>query len=487
MSQVLVLDIGSSSTRALLYDDRAQLIPGMVARRSFNFSVGPDGRSEEDAVEAVARVMEVLDELTTRADSAKLSVNVIGISAYASSLLCLDESGTPITPVYSYADTRFAQDARALRNELDEIAVLQRTGCRIRANYAPARIAWIKRTQPDVFRRARWFVSLSDYLCLHLFGTMRAGISVWSWSGLLDRGSKAWDVEWLNHLGVSIDQLPGIAASDEWIGPISPHYVERWPSLRNAVCLPALGDGAAANIGSSCVDDQKMAVTIGTTAAMRIVNTGLPEALPKALWGYRVDHARELIGGATTEGGSVFQWLQRTFKLPDVAKVEEDIARMPPDAHGLTILPLFAGERSPGYSEDSRATVHGLSLDTEPVHIARACLEAIAYRLCAIYDELQAVAQPGARLIASGGALLASPAWCQIIADVTGATLTVCNEPEATSRGIAMLVLERLGENTLRALADATHLDRVYSPDRDHDSIYRAAMKRQSALYELLV
>jgi len=487
MTNVLVLDIGSSSTRALFYDARAQLLPDMAARRSFSFQVGPDGRSEEDALEAFERVTDVIDELTARAATEGSPVAAIGISAYASSLLCLDETGAPLTPVYSYADTRFARDARDLRSELDEMTVLQRTGCRIRANYAPARIAWIKRTQPDVFKRTRWFASLSDYLCLRLFGAMRAGISVWSWSGLLNRRKLAWDGDWLEYLGITTDQLPHIAQGDEWIGPLLPQYAQCWPQLQNAMCLPALGDGAAANIGSGCVDDRQIAVTIGTTAALRIVNNKRPAALPPALWGYRVDGDRELLGGATTEGGSVFQWLQRTFRLADAAVLETAIACMAPDAHGLTILPFFAGERSPGYSEDSRATIQGLSLDTDPVQVARACLEAIAYRLCVIYDELQAIARPGARLIASGGALLASPSWCQIVADVTGAQLIVCDEPEATSRGVAMLVLERRGQCPLSPLADATHLGAVFKPDPVRYAIYRSAMKRQQELYAKVV
>jgi gluconokinase len=458
VTNILVLDIGSSSTRTLLYDARGQLIPGAVARQSLDFHVGPDGRSEDDPLQAFERIVAVLDELMARCAQDQYTIAAVGISAYASSLLCIDEHGAPLTPVYTYADTRFAQDARALRAEFDELAALQRTGCRIRSNYVPARIAWIKRTQPEVFRRARWFVSLSDYLCLRLFGVMRAGISVWSWSGLLNRRTLQWDAAWLDQLGITTDQLPSIAHDDEWAGPLVPSYAERWPMLQHALCLPALGDGAAAQA-----------------------------SLPAALWGYRVDHGRELIGGATTEGGSVFQWLQRTLQLPEPAALEEAIARLPPDSHNLTILPLFSGERSPGYSEDSRATIHGLSLDSDPVQIARACLEAIAYRLCAIYNELQTVARPGALLIASGGALLASPAWCQIIADVTGASLTVCDEPEATSRGVAMLVLERLRWNRLSDLAESTRLGAVFEPDPGRHAVYRTAMARQQELYSKLI
>jgi gluconokinase len=201
-----------------------------------------------------------------------------------------------------------------------------------------------------------------------------------------------------------------------------------------------------------------------------------------------VDHERALIGGATTEGGNVFGWLRHVLKLPEPHVLEDSMRGMQPDAHGLTVLPLFAGERGPGYSEDSRATLHGLTLDTEPQTIARACLEAIAYRLGLIYEDLRTLAQPDATLIASGGALLASPTWCQIIADVTGTPLQVCEEPEATSRGVAMLVLERaLHLSGLADLTGVTRLGVTYEPDPYRHDIYLAAMARQQALYAKLV
>jgi gluconokinase len=484
---ILVIDIGSSSTRALLYDRDAQLVSGAIARREFSFDFGADGKSEDDPAAAFARVCEVIDELMASQLVRDVKITAIGISAYASSLLCLDNRGLPLTPVSTYADTRFTNDARMLRGEVDEFAVLQRTGCRTRANYVPARIAWLKRTQPRVFSMTHWFVTLSDYICLRLFGVMRAGVSLWSWSGLLNRRTLAWDSEWLNHLGVRVEQLPSLAHRDECLGPLLPEFASRWPKLSDVRCLPAVGDGAAANIGSGCIDDQRIALTIGTTAAMRIVNSGPIAELPAALWGYRVDHMRELIGGATTEGGSVFHWLRKTLQLPEPAILEQAIAESPPDGHKLTILPMFAGERSPGYSEDSKATLHGLSLETDPIQIARACLEAIAYRLCAIYDELQTAAKPGAPLIASGGALMASPAWCQILADVTGTIVHICTEEEATSRGIAMLTLENLGAGVLNQYAAATHFGRRFQPDAQRREIYRAAMARQRTLYDLLV
>jgi gluconokinase len=204
------------------------------------------------------------------------------------------------------------------------------------------------------------------------------------------------------------------------------------------------------------------------------------------LWSYRVDHDHDLIGGATTEGGNVMAWARQNLRVPEANALEAALAALKPDAHGMTVLPTFAGERSPGYAEDIRATLHGLSLDTSPAEIMRALMEGIAMRLAMICDALReaGIANKDATLAASGGALQASPAWCQIIADAAGVPLEVADMPEATSRGVALLALGSwLSDH--QPIANSASL--VYHPIPQHHSIYRAAMARQQELYAKLV
>ena len=474
---ILILDLGSSSTRAMLYDTQANAVPDAMVRVKYSFAVSDDGRSEDDAGAGFNRVVQMLDELHAHARQHGLGgISLLGISAYASSLVCLDEAGQPLTPVYTYADTRCAADARILRAQHDELDALQRTGCRIRANYLPARITWLRRTQPEAFAKTRWFASLSDSIMLRLFGRMNAGISIASWTGLLNRHTSDWDEAWIAALGISKDQLPQIAGDAAPLNGLLPEWQARWPLFKDVVCQPPVGDGAAANIGSGCVDASRIAVTVGTTAAVRVVTPVANRAssiVNPALWSYRVDHAHDLIGGATTEGGNVVSWARRTLRLPEADAVETAISSMLPDAHGLTVLPTFAGERSPGYAEDIRATLHGLSLDTSPIELIRALMEGIATRLATICDALResGIAQPDAMLSASGGALQASPAWCQIIADAAGVPLEVTDMPEATSRGVALIALRQVqGEPWLWATG--------YSANRPHRGISQSPISR---------
>lgn len=486
---ILVLDLGSSSTRAGLYA-HASAAPVAIARRTFDFSVDERGRSEDDPRAALARVIDVMDELAPAA--ARLPrIEWIGVSSYATSLLVLDATGQPLTPAYTYADTRAAADARRMRQAFDELETLQRTGCRLRANYWPARIAWLQRTQPELSARMRRLVSLPDYLTHALCGELRSGVSIAAWTGMLNRATRDWDRAWLERLGLRAEQLAPVWTQQAQPLTLSPPWAARWPWLKHAQFAPPLGDGAAANIGSGCVDASQVAVTIGTTAAMRVVAdaTSASQAqLPQALWQYFVDHAHALIGGATTEGGNVFAWARRTLQLPPEAELERALADMQPNAHGLTVLPTFAGERSPGYAEDIRATLHGLSLSSSGVDIVRACMEAIAIRLAQLNAALResGLARQDARLVASGGALETSPAWCQMVADACGSALVLADTSEATSRGVAMVAAWQSGQ-AMAGDTPAPTAGRVFEPRPAHTQAYRAAGERLAALYAALL
>ena len=277
---------------------------------------------------------------------------------------------------------------------------------------------------------------------------------------------------------------------DQPLTGLKPEWAVRWPGLKDIPWFPAISDGAAANIGSGCDGPHHVALTVGTTGAMRVVVTETVSTVPDGLWLYRVDGRRALLGGATTEGGNLFAWLNQTLRLPAQDELEQELAQQIPTAHGLTILPFVAGERAPGWRDDARASIIGFTLDTQPIDIIRAGLEGIAYRFALIYQRIRphlpADDIDNHQLIASGGAALSSPAWLQIMADVLGQPVLTLAEGEATSRGIALLALEGLD-----IIADTTSLPpatgQTYEPNLKYHQAYQAALEKQVELYTLIV
>lgn len=483
-SLILTVDIGSSSARAMVYDGRGRAVPGLSAQEHYTLRTTADGGAEDDPALAIERAARCIDAVLAQAGPHAEQIRGVAVATMATTLVGLDAAGRPLTSLRTYADTRAAADAARLRESLDEAAAHDRTGCLLRASYWPAQLAAIRRLEPERWRAVRRWATLGEYLERQLFGHGRVSLSAASWTGLLNRRTLSWDGPLCETLGLAPEQLTALVDVDEPLAGLAGPWASRWPALRDLPWLPAVGDGAAANIGSGCAGPGSLALTVGTTGALRVVQPN-PATVPPGLWCYRVDRAHALVGGATSEGGNVYAWLRQTLQLGDPAAAEAALAALPPDRHGLTVLPFVAGERSPGWAGDVPASLHGLTLATTPPAILRASLEAVAYRFALIARHLADRASD-VRVVASGGALLSSPAWMQIIADVLGRPLVASGEAEATSRGVALLALRTLGVIPSLAAVPAAE-GPTYEPDPAHYAIYQAAIARQAWLYEQLI
>lgn len=481
---VLVLDLGTSSLRAMLFDAQARDVEGFTARRSYHADTDDNGKSTFDPRAMFDAFCSVLDELTARID---FEIAGVAASSLASNVLGLDANDAPLTAAFLYSDTQNARAVEQLRSARDWTDVYARTGCPLHTGYLPARLVWLRETQPEIFARAARWVSLYEYFMLQIFGRAELSHSFAAWTGLMNHAALDWDEQALNLAGVTRAQFsPLSSAYAGQIGLREP-YASRWRALASVPWLPALGDGAVANLGSGCADTTRIAVTVGTSGAMRVVQPAQSgeTRLAHGLWKYRVDETDALVGGSLNNGGNVFAYYRRTFQLPAPSALEPELEAMAPDAHGLTVLPFFAGERSPGYRGDARAAVVGWSLGTTPVEIWRATLEAISFRFAAIYDLIREIT-PAREFIASGAALEYSRVWVQILADVLGAPVTVSGEAEASARGAALVALRaQYVISDFRELPAA--LGETFNPNVGHFEIYRRARERQKMLYHLLL
>lgn len=456
-SSVLSVDVGTSGVRAALFDDAGNQIEGAqaVTRRELA------GFAELDPDALVDEVRRTVDELRARSGHGESAA--IAISTFWHSLMGVDAKGAPTTPLLTWADTRAVQAAKELRAEFDEREIHVRTGCRFHASYWPAKLRWLKTEHRAAFDKTQQWLGFGEYLCLRLFGKTEAGVSMASATGLFDQRACEWDFEFAERVGIGPEQLPQIKND-----------------------LVVVGDGAANNIGGGCTTKENIALMIGTSGAMRVSFRGAPPAkLPASLWSYRASRDHVVVGGALSDGGGLLHWLVKSLNTSVGSEnLQQQLAALEPDAHGLTILPFWSGERSTGWSSDARGGIFGLRQQTTTVEIIRAALESIAYRFALIADALDEIA-PGANIVATGNALRSSPVWLQIIADVLGRPVMFGGTPEASIRGAALLALEALGK-IVNLDAVSVPVDEVFEPDMRRHKRYREGLARQQELYERL-
>ena len=472
--------------RAALYDLRGRVLPETMIKNERQLTATDDGGAEIDASEALAQIETAIDDVLEKAKRIEGEIVTVAASSFWHSLVGVDAKGKPTTKVFGWADTRSHEFVEVLRESLDEKMVHNRTGARFHSSFWTAKLLWLKKTNPKVFTKTAKWLSFSDFLELRFFGEAATSVSMATATGIFDLRKCVWDDELISFLKVTTDDLPRIAERNETF-ILQKKYAERWERLKDAAWFPAIGDGAANNIGAGCVQKEKAALMIGTSGAMRVAFRGdVPEKIPNGLWCYRIDRERVIIGGALSDGGGLYRWLKDNLRLDeDDDKTENEIAERVPDAHGLTFLPFLAGERSTGYHETARGAILGLKAATDTIDIAQAALESVAYRFAEIYDQLNDVLEIK-EIIASGGALRASPVWTQIICDVFGQKMSLPDTREASSRGAVLLALEQGGK-----IEDISNLKTPkgtkFNFNKKRHKIYGEARKRHAEFYNLLI
>lgn len=490
----LSLDIGTSSSRVMLWDAVGREVTGVRAQTHYEMRTTPDGGMEMDAEALLGCVGACLDQALAQAGDRVTAIRAVGMSTFWHSLLGLDADGHPLTPIYNWADQRSGAVAARLRHDMDADAVHARTGCVLHSSYYPAKLVWLRETQPDLFHSVTRWASPSEYFYGRWFGpeSRRVSVSMASATGLFHQADCIWDAETLNAVDIPIEKLAPIVDTHVPSQGLLPEFAVRWPALKDVPFFQAVGDGACGNVGSGCLSPERFAINVGTSGAIRALwdATGHSRVInivpPPGLWRYRVDSQRPLMGAAFSDGGIAYAWLLKTLQLPPAEELEKQFAALPPGAHGLLFLPFLAGERSLGWHADARAAFVGLNLDSNPVEIVRAVLEAVALRFALAAQKLQALFPQNNAIIASGGALAHSPAWAQIFADAIGQPVILAAESEASSRGAALLAME--GAGLLQAASESeARLGETYTPDTDRHRVYTDLLTQQETLYKKLI
>lgn len=441
---VLALDLGTSSVRAMVFDDTVRAVPGALARRGFDLSLTTDrsGTATLDADGYLDALVACLDELAAAGHLD--GVGLVAASAQWHSVLPLDAHGKPLGPVVTWLDTRPAAPEGAT-GPRDPAAFHQRTGTWWHRFYWTVKLPWLRTTGGLAPAR---YTGLVEYVLTALLGEGPMSVSQASGTGLLDLSALTWDAEALEIAGVGADQVPHLAPAG-WRGRLRPFYARRWPQLAGAEWTPALGDGAASNLGSGCVDESRAAVTVGTSAAVRLVQPAAQGAplppLPHDLWRYRVDDRRVVTGAAYSAGGNLYAWARRELRLPDGDALEEALSRVTPFT-GVRADPRLGGDRPPGTAPAGSGRIEGIGFATTATGMFAGLMEGVCVMVHRDLEVLESIVDHPIAVTLGGGAIAASPWWRRAF-ETTLAPRAVdhVDDPEVGCTGAARAALGLAG------------------------------------------
>ncbi|WP_433386298.1 FGGY family carbohydrate kinase [Micromonospora sp. KLBMP9576] len=456
---ILALDLGTSSVRGLVLDADARPLPGALARRRLSLAAADDGTGTLDGPGYLACLVECLDELA--AGGHLREVSLVATSAQWHSVLPLGADGAPLGPVLTWLDTRPTAPAGAT-GPLDVDDFHRRTGTWWHRCYWSVRLPWLRERAGAPIAR---FVGLAEYVLGELLDAAPMSISQASGTGLLDLRTLDWDAEALALAGSRAEELPELAPPG-WRGRLRPAYARRWPQLTQVPWAAPVGDGAASNVGSGCVRPDRVAVTVGTSAAVRLVQR-VPAGqemppLPATLWRYRVDHEHVVTGAAYSSGGNLFAWADRELRLPRGAELEAALARVPPDG-GRPANVRFGGDRPPGLVPAGSGELRGLSFGTTAVELLAGLMRGLCDLVAEDLVVLESTVDGPVEVVLGGGAVAASRWWrTTFAAALAPRPVWHGRNPEVGASGAALVASGRLGD--ARRLAAIGRTDEPASP-----------------------
>lgn len=442
---ILSLDLGTSSSRAALFTHSGARIVESTSHQKSPLQAKADGTCVMRPNALLKSVRECIGKTLEYARSHRQlrskPIAAVGVSCFWHSLLGVDDKGAPLTDVITWADSRCRNDAAEMREVFSESAIHGRTGCMLRSSFWPSKLRWLRRTDPLGFKKVRRWMSPAEWVQLQIAGSANCAIGMATGTGLFDPSTLRWDTELLSFLKLTESSFLEVSDNPS---ALSPSAARNFPELAGALWFPAIGDGAASNLGSGCTKPGMAAINVGTSAALRVMRAGKVAKAPFGLFCYRVDSSRYLLGGAVSNAGNLRAWGVSNLQTGSPEALEKAMSRRLRPDHGLTVLPFWTTERAPSWNENLNGAILGITQATSGIDLLQAITEGTYHRLALIAEMVAKKTGDVEKFLVSGG-IQSSKSAMQRLANVMNTPLHPNPEAEASIRGAAVFALENLG------------------------------------------
>ena len=448
MNYYIGIDLGTSAVKLLMVDDAGAIVKS--TSREYPLYFPHPGWSEQNPEDWWNAVQDGLKELTEGIDAGNIAG--IGCGGQMHGLVILDRDDRVIRPAILWNDGRTAQEVDYLNNVIGKEKLSALTANIAFAGFTAPKLLWVKKNEPENFRRIARIMLPKDYINYMLTGVHACDYSDASGMLLLDVEHKRWSDEMLEICGVSESQMPRLFESYEVIGNVTadvglPH---------TAKVVAGAGDNAAAAVGTGTVGDGACNISLGTSGTVFISSEKFGVDPYNALHAFAHADGRYHLMGCMLSAASCNKWLcDEILNTTDYAGEQKDITDDRLGNNRVYFLPYLMGERSPINDTNARATFLGMSMDTTRSDMVQAVLEGVAF---AIRDSFQVARSLGIDIrrskVCGGGAK--SPLWRKIFANVLNLPLDIPQTEEGPGYGGAMLAMVGCGRyESVKACADA--------------------------------
>lgn len=491
MNHFIGIDIGTTSTKAIVVTSIGEMKG--IASREYPLLAPQPRFAEQDPNLIFSAVLESVREAIQRANLSSRDIAAIGCGSAMHSLIVMGADHFPLSQSITWADNRSVTQAAALKQSPNGIQIYRKTGTPLHPMSPLTKLLWMRECDPDRFNKAAKFISIKEYVLYRLFEQYVVDYSIAAATGLLNLKALNWDQEVLNLAQVRVDQLSQLVPTTHILQGMKPEYAAAMGLDPNVPVVVGSSDGVLANLGVGAIASDQLAITVGTSSAVRkVVSQPITDEQGRTFC-YPLTEKYWVIGGASNNGGIVLRWFRDTFGQLEIEPEQDAYAHLiqlaesiPVGAEGLLFLPFLSGERAPYWNADARGVFFGMSLQHQRSHFVRAVLEGILFAAYSITTVLSDLTDASQTILASGG-MTRSRIWRQMMADLFGIEVLAPEVYEASGFGGAVLAMYAVGEIAqLEAVQSMIRIHDRHLPNLERSQQYQKLFDRYQRLYYLL-
>jgi gluconokinase len=439
---VIGLDIGTTSSKACVFNVHGKLIAEVEKMITSHYP--QQGWVEQDPNEIERSSVLAIREAIEKAAIGKDELLSLGFSAAMHSLVCVNDEGRPLSPALIWADGRSNAQAEKVSETIGS-SVYAITGTPIHPMTPFVKLLWMKETNYEPYQQAAYFMSIKEYLLHCWFGQRVIDYSMASATGLFNPKTLDWEQELLDLTDINASQLSEIVPPTKILTGIRSELADEMGINKEMPFAIGAADGQLANLGIGAVLPGEVAVSVGTSGAIRQITSGVKIDENQESFCYSFTADSSIIGGPTNNGGIVIQWLKDLLNYQgSFTEFLGEAEQVAPGADGMLFLPYINGERAPIWNQRAKGNFYGVTITHKKEHFIRAVLEGVTFNLYQIGKALERLAGEPKKIYVNGG-LARSPLWLQMMADIFEAEIYVSESHHSAAWGAAWTALVAIG------------------------------------------
>lgn len=494
MAYVIGVDIGTSGTKTVLFDEIGNVIASATVE--YPMYQPKNGYAEQNPADWYNASIETMRAVMAKSGVDKTQVKGIGLSGQMHGLVMLDKDYNVIRPSIIWCDQRTAAECDEITEKVGAQRLIEITANPALTGFTASKILWVRNNEPENYAKCRYILLPKDYVRFMLTGEIATEVSDASGMQLLDIPNRCWSDEVLSKLDIDKSMLGKVYESPEVTGQLTEKAAQLCGLAKGTIVVGGAGDNAAAAVGTGVVENGKAFTTIGTSGVVFAHTSDITIDLKGRVHTFccAVPNCWHVMG-VTQGAGLSLKWFRDNFcnAEKETAKymgvdeyylMDKQAENVPIGANRLLYLPYLMGERTPHLDPNARGMFFGLSAMHTKRDMLRAVMEGVAYSLRDCLEVCREMNIDINDMMACGGGG-ASPLWRQMLADLYCCPVKTVASKEGPALGVAILASVGAGiyDSVPQACSAIIKTDKVQNPVETNSIEYEKYYKLYTEIY----